>query len=252
MNSVRSPFISRHAMATRGTKPVSLMRLDPVYDASSKLKTTRWVASTEVPATSTAPTEVPVTSAPTEVTAVTEVTEVTEGTAVTPSTEATASTEVPASSNTSSEELESAESPRTKRQRKLNEYKSIVRTRSQKLREAEMYHEDMLTRLQNHWATWGKEPTAASGAELAEYIQSLRNIHPQNLKPEFVARVTETNPWFKWSTPAKQRTWCHFMGNVVLFSGAVSMVVSAAYLQIKLQDKAFVDFALDKMRATFA
>jgi hypothetical protein len=135
----------------------------------------------------------------------------------------------------------SSDSPKkTKRVRKMPEYKSIVRTRSQKLKEAEVYHEKMLDRLSSHWHVMRREPKIDSPygdeAELATYIQNLRDIHPENLKPEFVARVTEALPWFKWHVPAKT-TWCGTLTNLAAVGGLVAVAIGAVYMQVKLQDR---------------
>ena len=129
---------------------------------------------------------------------------------------------------------------KSKRVRKMPEYKSIVRTRSQKLKEAEIYHERQLERLAQHWYIMRREPKIDSPygdeSELAAYIQNLRAIHPENLKPEFVARVTEALPWFKWHVPEKT-TRCSAFGWFATFGGLIAVTLGAAYVQVKLQDR---------------
>ena len=129
---------------------------------------------------------------------------------------------------------------KSKRVRKMPEYKSIVRTRSQKLKEAEIYHEKQLERLAQHWYIMRREPKIDSQygdeSELAAYIQNLRAIHPENLKPEFVARVTEALPWFKWHVPEKT-TWCAAFGWAATFGGLIAVTLGAAYVQVKLHDR---------------
>lgn len=129
---------------------------------------------------------------------------------------------------------------KSKRVRKMPEYKSIVRTRSQKLKEAEVYHEKQLERLAQHWYIMRREPKINSHygdeSELATYIQNLRAIHPENLKPEFVARVTEVLPWFKWNVPEKTN-WCSAIGRAATFGALIAVVLGAVYVQVKLQDR---------------
>jgi hypothetical protein len=122
----------------------------------------------------------------------------------------------------------------------MPEYKSIVRTRSQKLKEAEIYHEKQLERLAQHWYVMRREPKINSHygdeSELAVYIQNLRAINPENLKPEFVARVTEVLPWFKWHVSEKTN-WCSVLSNIATFGGLVAVTLGAVYVHTKLQDQ---------------
>ena len=126
------------------------------------------------------------------------------------------------------------------------EFKSIIRTRSQKLNEAKMYHENMITLLENHWNTYNREPDAANPA-LADYIQNLRSIDSANLRPEFVALVTERLPWFKWKLTTKTEGWSRFAGNVAKYTFLVTLVLWAAYLQVKLTEKGFVTTLYSKV-----
>jgi len=126
------------------------------------------------------------------------------------------------------------------------EFKSIIRTRSQKLNEAKMYHENMLTLLENHWNTYNREPDATN-ATLANYIQNLRSIDSANLRPEFVALVTERLPWFKWKLTKNTGGWSRFVGNVAKYTFLVTLVIWAAYLQVKLTEKGFVTTLYSKV-----
>jgi len=141
-------------------------------------------------------------------------------------------------SNTLTEyELNMATTPR--RVRRELEYKSIVRTRSQKLKEAEAYHISQLTKLQDFWNKWRKEPNEDSAdteeVALASYIQNLRTVTPGNLKQEFVARVTEMLPWFKWRVQEKQKS--SFIDKFLTFSLLCMLVATAAQMQILLNNK---------------
>ena len=126
-----------------------------------------------------------------------------------------------------------------RRVRRELEYKSIVRTRLQKLKEAEAFHESQLTKLQEFWTKWRKEPNVDSAdteeVALASYIHNLRTVAPGNFKPEFVARVTEMLPWFKWSIQEKPRS--SFIDNLLAFSLLFMLIATATQMQILLNNK---------------
>ena len=134
-------------------------------------------------------------------------------------------------------ELNMATTPR--RVRRELEYKSIVRTRSQKLKEAENYHLKQLAQLQEFWDKWGKEPdvdsTDTEEVALASYIQNLRTVTPGNLKPEFVARVTEILPWFKWRVQEVRKS--SFIDKFLAFSLLFLLIATATQMQVLMNNK---------------
>jgi hypothetical protein len=249
-------MVSTRSQVKNNTKPVSTMQLrqrsHPVRPAGTSLHTTIWHELAQQNAALVAEanevnTEGPDYVKPDEVDAV-------EPAYVKPEEDSTAA---PASA-TATATPTGASPTKSKRVRKMPEYKSIVRTRSQKLKEAEVYHERQLERLAQHWYIMRREPKIDSPygdeSELAVYIQNLRAIHPENLKSEFVARVTEVLPWFKWHVPEKT-TWCATFGWVATFGGLIAVTLGAAYVQVKLQDRQTMNqvlLMLNELRARAA
>jgi hypothetical protein len=201
MVSTRSQ-INKSTQMVRGTKPVLVKELLPVVDDNTKLRATIWKVEPE---------------------------QLKEQEQVTPTEEQVTPV---------TEESKPVDSPKkAKRVRKMPDYKSIVRTRSQKLKEAELYHEKMLSDISSHWDAFRREPKIDSiygnEAELAEYLYHLRGIHPTTLKPEFVARVTEALPWFKWQNLPAKTNWC---GILSVLAATVMAAAGAVYMQMKLHD----------------
>jgi len=127
---------------------------------------------------------------------------------------------------------------KVKRVNKKMEYKSIIRTRAQKVREALAYHDAMLNDVATFYNLTKKEPQMESSdskeVELATYIHNLR-VAPLNA--EFVLRVSEAIPWFKWGSPAQKpvRRWttCENIGMLLL---TVSTGIAAATVQMYFSD----------------
>jgi len=148
----------------------------------------------------------------------------------------------------------SDDEPKRKRVRKTNEYKSIIRTRSQKLKEALAYHDAMLVEVGSFYKLHKREPRMESPitkeVELATYIHNLR-VAPLNT--DFVIRVSDALPWFKWS-PDVQQKWS--LGYVLMALFTVSVSLGALYMQVYMSDienvralRAWVDV---NSRAVFA
>ena len=120
-----------------------------------------------------------------------------------------------------------------KRLNKKTEYKSIIRTRAQKIREALAYHDAKLSEVSAFYKKFKHEPHMKSSdrneVELATYIHNLR-VAPLNA--EFVSRVSEAIPWFNWSleAPSPSILNCKNITFMILGTGAFSF--AATSLQI--------------------
>lgn len=119
-----------------------------------------------------------------------------------------------------------------KRVRKNNDYKSIIRTRSQKLKEALLYHDAKLLEVAVFYKAYKREPrmesSNASEVELATYIHNLR-VAPLN--SDFVIRVSEALPWFKWSLETKTESSFVYILMVLFMMGTAA---GAVYVQFYL------------------
>ena len=90
------------------------------------------------------------------------------------------------------------EQPRAAEQVKQEE--SIIRTRSQKLRESMVYHRSVLNEINAFFTANQREPTEGEERYLALYIQRMREYKATGaLRPEFIMAVDDTIPWFVWA-----------------------------------------------------
>ena len=119
-----------------------------------------------------------------------------------------------------------------KRARRQLEYKSIVRTRSQKLKEALLYHDIKLVELATFYKANKREPYIGSDSlseiELATYIHNIR-VLPMNT--EFVAKVNKALPWFQWSIMPTTRDDYMAYAGMLLFAYAVMCSLYVGVMQ---------------------
>ena len=121
-----------------------------------------------------------------------------------------------------------------KRVRKANDYKSIIRTRSQKIKEALLYHDVKLLAVGTFYKLNKREPRMESSnlaeVELATYIHNLRAAP---LNTDFVIRVSEALPWFKWSQEV-DTSWS--VSDIIISLFTVTLTIGAIYTHLYLSD----------------
>ena len=82
---------------------------------------------------------------------------------------------------------------------------SIIRTRAQKLREANELLRKVLHNIDYYYQLNGHEPTEAEQPLLAAYIRKLRNAKKNgNLHLSFIDATEKRLPWFVWSDTATE------------------------------------------------
>jgi len=121
------------------------------------------------------------------------------------------------------------------RKRRELQYKSIVRTRSQKLREELELHDSQLTQIAEFYAKRRFEPRMNSNNDtevaLATYIHNLRTTP---VSAELAVRVSKSIPWFQWTK--KNSGFGDVLVNLGFFLLFASLVALSASVQIYVRD----------------
>jgi len=83
-------------------------------------------------------------------------------------------------------------------------YKSIIRTRAQKMKEHQMYLDTMFTNIHTFYVVHGREPTGVEDRVMIDFIASLRAAYEANNLggQKGVDIVMQRLPWFKFVEPA--------------------------------------------------
>lgn len=118
-------------------------------------------------------------------------------------------------------------SDKKKRVRKELPYKSIVRTRSQKLREEMERHEMLLSKVADFYSKKRFEPRMQSNDNteiaLATYIHNLRTAA---VDPNVAVKVSTTLPWFQWTKKSSRLTdVLNLLGGFLLISSLTALYV---------------------------
>ncbi len=127
---------------------------------------------------------------------------------------------------------------KAKKQKKELAYKSIVQTRSQKLREAMEAYDSMLNKTGNFYLKHLREPQmTALDADEQAMGTFLHNLRTQPLNTELVQKAIKLMPWFQWDN--SKSTWSFgsvaigFVGGFVALTASVGLTL---LVQMALRD----------------
>ena len=130
--------------------------------------------------------------------------------------------------------------PKAKKMKKELPYKSIVQTRSQKLREA---YDALLNKANMFHMKHLREPKmSASDSDEVALATFLHNLRTQPISSELVQKATQLMPWFKWEHV--KSTWdfktiaLNVTGGLLVVAASVGLSVWA---QMLLNDRQNLD-----------
>jgi len=159
--------------------------------------------------------------------------------ATVPVTAATAS-HVSAAAAAAAAHVPDTKKPKAKKMKKELPYKSIVQTRSQKLREA---YEALLNKANMFHMKHLREPNmSASDSDEVALATFLHNLRTQPISSELVQKATQLMPWFKWEHV--KSTWdfktiaLNVTGGLLVVAASVGLSV---WVQMLLNDRQNLD-----------